>query len=380
MIDIVNKISRKRFIKNISLSIIGAFSFLNYVLADKLISSRKRITKTKEKFNMIKISKLPQDGPWPTKDPFLFCVHHKDNYPNANNKMGPNASLDNRNIGNDFSNSNGWSMYHGSVIPGFPRHPHRGFETVTIVEKGIIDHSDSLGFSARYGDGDVQWLTAGDGIQHSEMFPLFNKGDNNPIDFFQIWINLEAKKKRVKPNFSMFWKDEIPKIITIDKNNIETEILLIAGEYSSKQAPKSPPDSWASNNENNVNIWKIKMNGKAQWELPKVEKQIIRTLYIYHGSGVIINGQTIESGNMIDINTSENILISELNSGTELLLLQAKPIQEPIVKYGPFVMNTKAEIQEAFDDYQATGFGHWTWADDDPIHGTEYKKFAIGDN
>ncbi len=380
MIDIVNKISRKRFIKNISLSIIGAFSFLNYVLADKLISSRKRITKTKEKFNMIKISKLPQDGPWPTKDPFLFCVHHKDNYPNANNKMGPNASLDNRNIGNDFSNSNGWSMYHGSVMPGFPRHPHRGFETVTIVEKGIIDHSDSLGFSARYGDGDVQWLTAGDGIQHSEMFPLFNKGDNNPIDFFQIWINLEAKKKRVKPNFSMFWKDEIPKIITIDKNNIETEILLIAGEYSSKQAPKSPPDSWASNNENNVNIWKIKMNGKAQWELPKVEKQIIRTLYIYHGSGVIINGQTIESGNMIDINTSENILISELNSGTELLLLQAKPIQEPIVKYGPFVMNTKAEIQEAFDDYQATGFGHWTWADDDPIHGTEYKKFAIGDN
>ena len=149
---------------------------------------------------------------------------------------------------------------------------------------------------------------------------------------------------------------------------------------ASKQAPKSPPDSWASNNENNVNIWKIKMNGKAQWELPKVEKQIIRTLYIYHGSGVIINGQTIESGNMIDINTSENILISELNSGTELLLLQAKPIQEPIVKYGPFVMNTKAEIQEAFDDYQATGFGHWTWADDDPIHGTEYKKFAIGDN
>ena len=181
-----------------------------------------------------------------------------------------------------------------SQIPkGVGRHPHRGFETVTIVEKGIIDHSDSLGFSARYGDGDVQWLTAGDGIQHSEMFPLFNKGDNNPIDFFQIWINLEAKKKRVKPNFSMFWKNEIPKIITIDKNNIETEILLIAGEYSSKQAPKSPPDSWASNIENNVNIWKIKMNGKAQWELPKVNKQIIRTLYIYHGSGVIINGQTI---------------------------------------------------------------------------------------
>jgi len=367
-------INRKSFILKISQLFLGAVAFISFPLGNYLNRKSMHIS------NKLKISKLPESGPWHTIDPFLFCVHHNDSYPLANDNMGPNSSLDNRNIGDDFSNLNGWSMYHGEKIPGFPRHPHRGFETVTIVDKGIIDHSDSLGFSARYGDGDVQWLTAGDGIQHSEMFPLFNKGDNNPIDFFQIWINLEAKKKRVKPNFSMFWKDEIPKIITIDKNNIETEILLIAGEYSSKQAPKSPPDSWASNNENNVNIWKIKMNGKAQWELPKVNKQIIRTLYIYHGSGVIINGQTIESGNMIDINTSENILISELNSGTELLLLQAKPIQEPIVKYGPFVMNTKAEIQEAFDDYQATGFGHWTWADDDPIHGTEYKKFAIGDN
>ena len=88
-------------------------------------------------------------------------------------------------MGNDFSNKDGWSMYHGRSIPGFPRHPHRGFETLTVVSKGTIDHADSLGASARYGDGDAQWLTAGDGINHSEMFPLFNQSGNNKLDFFQ---------------------------------------------------------------------------------------------------------------------------------------------------------------------------------------------------
>ena len=96
---------------------------------------------------MLKVSKLPESGPWPTSDPFLFCVHHKDIYPKANNNMGPDAKLDQRNIGSDFSNIDGWSMYHGDKIPGFPKaSSYRGFETITIVDKGLIDHSDSLGF------------------------------------------------------------------------------------------------------------------------------------------------------------------------------------------------------------------------------------------
>ena len=94
---------------------------------------------------------MPDSGPWPTSDPFLFCVHHVDNYPKANDNMGPDENLNGRNIGNDFSNKNGWSMYHGEKIPGFPRHPHRGFETITIVDKGLIDHSDSLGYSNKNG-------------------------------------------------------------------------------------------------------------------------------------------------------------------------------------------------------------------------------------
>ena len=186
---------------------------------------QKDITFRKDLIN--KVISLPASGPWPTIDPFLFCVHHNDTYPSATKSFSPNASLTGRTLGNDFSNKDGWNMYHGETIPGFPKHPHRGFETLTIVEKGIIDHSDSLGARARYGDGDAQWLTAGDGINHSEMFPLFDQKNQNKIDFFQIWINLPSYNKRSQPNFEIFWNDDIPKISVMDDKGIETVVELI---------------------------------------------------------------------------------------------------------------------------------------------------------
>src|SRR5690606_29245573 len=100
-------------------------------------------------------------------------MHHLDAFPEGNGAFGPDPSrLRGRRIGQDFASVDGWNMYHGSQIPGFPKHPHRGFETITFVRKGLLDHADSLGATARYGEGDVQWLTAGRGISHSEMFPL----------------------------------------------------------------------------------------------------------------------------------------------------------------------------------------------------------------
>src|SRR5262245_14056027 len=105
----------------------------------------------------------PLGFPWPAVDPFLFCAHHDDAYPAGNDAMGPATSLAGRDLGQDFTVRDGWRMYHGEVVPGFPAHPHRGFETVTIVRRGLVDHSDSLGAAARFGNGDVQWLTAGRG-------------------------------------------------------------------------------------------------------------------------------------------------------------------------------------------------------------------------
>src|SRR5210317_1101760 len=146
---------------------------------------------------------FPLGFPWNTEDPFLFCVHRLDRYPRGNEQMGPDASLNGRPLGNDFELKDGWRMYHGTTIPGFPSHPHRGFETITIVTKGYCDHSDSLGASARFGQGDVQWMTAGRGVQHSEMFPLLNREAHNTLELFQIWLNLPKAKKMADPHFKM---------------------------------------------------------------------------------------------------------------------------------------------------------------------------------
>ena len=156
-------------------------------------------------------------GPWKTFEPFLFCVHHCDHYPAGNQQMAPQESLAGRNIGSDFSGLNGWSMYHGNQIPGFPQHPHRGFETISIIRQGIIDHSDSLGATARIGAGDVQWMTAGSGIVHAEMFPLVHQDQKNPTDFFQLWLNLPAVNKMAPPQFKMFWNEEIPRATYTDQ-------------------------------------------------------------------------------------------------------------------------------------------------------------------
>ena len=153
----------------------------------------------------------PLGNRWQTADPFLFCVHHIDHYPQGNDQLGPDAPLTGHDIGQDFEGTDGWRMYHGDTVPGFPQHPHRGFETVTIVRTGYIDHSDSLGATARFGMGDVQWLTAGAGVVHSEMFPLLRSDAPNDLELFQIWLNLPARDKLVDPYFTMLWDGAIPR-------------------------------------------------------------------------------------------------------------------------------------------------------------------------
>lgn len=140
------------------------------------------------------------EGPWPGADPFLFTAHHLDAYPAADgDSMAPVGGTAGREPGMDFSGIDGWSMYHGRTVPGFPQHPHRGFETITVVEEGLVDHTDSEGAVARYGAGDTQWLTAGRGVAHAEMFPLVRDDAPNPLHLFQIWINLAPEDKAADP-------------------------------------------------------------------------------------------------------------------------------------------------------------------------------------
>ena len=327
----------------------------------------------------------PLGFPWETTDPFLFCVYHEDAYPQANARFGPKAALSGRDIGQDFSRKDGWSMYHGTAVPGFPAHPHRGFETVTIVRKGLIDHSDSLGAAARFGGGDVQWLTAGKGVVHSEMFPLLDPAGPNTVEIFQIWLNLPASAKMSEPHFTMFWSEDIPRQVAKDPHGRAVEVTVIAGRLQETAAAESsvvaplppPPDSWAARSDADVAIWTIRLAPGATWTLPAaIGNGTRRSLYFFKGRTVAIAGQNVNGPAAIELLADRTVEIVNGDDPSELLLLQGKPIGEPVVQHGPFVMNTRAEIAQTFADYQDTRFGGWPWPDDAPVHGRDPARFA----
>jgi redox-sensitive bicupin YhaK (pirin superfamily) len=319
----------------------------------------------------------PLGFPWPTIDPFLFCVHHDDAYPRGNAQMGPDASLAGRNLGQDFARKDGWSMYHGQTIPGFPSHPHRGFETVTVVRQGLIDHSDSVGATARFGGGDVQWLTAGKGIVHCEMFPLTRTDQSNPLELFQIWLNLPAKNKMAEPHFTMFWNETIPHLHFDDAHGKGTDVVCIAGAVGDRKGLPPPPDSWASEADSDLAILTLKMAPGARWVLPAAAHAATRRqLYFFKGQQLTLAGQAVASSSVIEVRADQDLEMVNGDTTSELLVLQGRPIGEPVAQYGPFVMNTEAEIQQAFADYRRTEFGGWPWGASDPVHAREQGRFA----
>jgi redox-sensitive bicupin YhaK (pirin superfamily) len=316
-------------------------------------------------------------GPvWETSDPFLFCVHHQDAYPKGNDHLGPAARLDGRYIGRDFDPNAPWRMYHGHRVPGFPEHPHRGFETVTIVLEGFVDHFDSSGATGRYGHGDVQWMTAGTGLQHSEMFPLVNQHKPNPLELFQIWLNLPRASKFVAPHYKMLWSEDIPVVQAQDQRGHLTRIRVIAGALDSNQPPAPAPDSWARQAENQVVIWLISMEPHAETNLPPASVRAKRSLFFFEGVSANVGETDIPSYHAADVPGDQPVPIKNGPEPTRILLLQGNPIAEPVVQYGPFVMNTQEEIRQAYADFQRTGFGGWPWERSDPVHPASQARFA----
>jgi quercetin 2,3-dioxygenase len=367
-----NDIPRRNFLNR------SLFAFATAMAAPSISFSetfKKAFQSNNSTMNPI-LSTKPLGFQWETADPFLFCVHHEDNFPIGNEQMAPDAKyLNGRHIGDDFIIKDGFRMYHGKSVPGFPGHPHRGFETITVVRKGIVDHADSMGASGRYGNGDVQWMTAGKGVQHSEMFPLVHTDKENTMELFQIWLNLPKKSKMVEPHFKMFWKEAIPNAIQTDSNNKKTIIEVIAGNFDQSKAPAPPPDSWAADATNEVAIWNLKMEAGASFILPKASAGVNRTIYFYEGKDITVAGTSINNYHAIELKADVDVEINAIDE-TSILVLQGKPIGEPVIQYGPFVMNTKQEINDAFEDYHKTQFGGWPWSRYDQVHDRNKKRFA----
>ncbi len=317
---------------------------------------------------------------WPVQDPFIFCAHHKDDYPMGNQSKGPVGGVKGHYIGNDFDERLEWRMYHGRDVPGFPVHPHRGFETITIVLSGYIDHTDSAGGAGRYGNGDVQWMTAGTGLQHSEMFPLVYEDQPNPLELFQIWLNLPKSRKMVKPYFKMLWNETIPHLSLTDEKGKNVEVIVITGKAGDVTAMAPSPDSWAADPANEVTILRLMMDPLSTYFIPATGKEINRAIFFYKGDTIGLNNESLFVGNSANLHADEVLIISNGSQESELLFLQGRPINEPVVQYGPFVMNSQTEIQETVSDYRRTEFGGWPWPAEEYIHSNEprFAKYADG--
>lgn len=362
-----NIFNRRSFIKKTGILTAGSVILSKTGFANKLLNMNT---------NTPIIKTEPLSLPWKTQDPFIFCSYHFDMYPGGNANLGPNSTLEGRNIGQDFAGKDGWNMYHGTKVPGFPAHPHSGFETVSIVTQGMVDHSDSLGAAGRFGEGDVQWLTAGKGVQHAEMFPLLNK-DSNPFEIFQIWLNLPKKSKKADPHYKMLWGEDIPKITEKDKDGRVTSINLIAGSYKNKAALPPTPDSWADDPENHVQIWTFKMEANAMFSIPSIEEEVTRSLYFYEGGSISIGETQISKNHLVELKSGEETQIINGSKDGYFLFLQGRPINEPLLQYGPFVANSNEELQETMQEYRRTQFGGWPWGSPEPVHDKSKGRFSI---
>ncbi len=322
------------------------------------------------------ISKI--EGTLPIRDPFILAAYHFDQYPESNGNFGPNASLEGRNLGNDFDRSNPWRMYHGETIPGFPHHPHRGFEIVTIVPQGYADHFDSKGSKGRYGEGDVQLMSAGSGVLHGEMFPLLNQDKPNPLRLFQIWLNLPSKNKLTDPDYKMLWAEKIPTKIIEQKEGIVT-LKVILGEYYGTKSQEPLKNSWASDPDHHVGIALLEMAPNTEFKLQAVSETMNRFLFFYDGTNPIsVENYKMSVNHIADLNGAEEIIIKSGESPAKLLILEGEPINEPVAAYGPFVMSTEKELQEAFNEYRKTQFGGWPWGNEekDLVNEKDAGRFA----
>jgi hypothetical protein len=209
------------------------------------------------------------------------------------------------------------------------------------------------------------------------MFPLLNADGPNTLELFQIWLNLPSQDKLVPPYFTMFWDPDIPRRRLTDSQGRRVEVTVIAGPIDDVTPLAPPPSSWAARREADLAIWSIALDAGASWTLPAAhDDKTVRTLHVFAGSALRVGGRVVPCPAAIQVRAEQSIPIEAVEGPVEILLLQGRPIGEPVAQYGPFVMNTRAELEEAFVDYRRTQFGGWPWPADAPVHPREQGRFA----
>ena len=246
-----------------------------------------------------------------------------------------------------FLNHHGPQVYrpHNSGLP-FGPHPHRGFETVTFILDGDILHKDSGGHESVIEAGGIQWMTAGRGLIHAEVSSDSFKQTGGPLEILQLWVNLPAKDKLTEPRYIGLQREEIPAVV-LDEGRVTVHA--VSGDWAGTAGAVQPLAD--------VQLAWLDLQAGARVTLPVAAA---RSIFFYTVRGALrVNGADTNARQLVEFNHDGDELAIEATADAVLLLGHALPFGEPVVSYGPFVMNTEAEIQQAYRDYQRGDFGAW---------------------
>lgn len=241
----------------------------------------------------------------------------------------------------------GPKSFEPSVKPrGVDEHPHRGFETVTIVYQGELEHRDSNGNSGKIGPGDVQWMTAASGVVHEEKHGTAFTKRGGMFEVVQLWVNLPAREKMTSPRYQEIVRDSIPTAQLADGAGT---LRVIAGQFAGHNGPARTVTP--------INLWDLRLiAGKcANFTLSAGYNTLV---FVMHGEVTINNSRTIKMHECAALSQDGESFSIEASKDAVLLILNGEPIDEPVVAHGPFVMNSTVEIKQAFQDYQAGRMGH----------------------
>ena len=233
----------------------------------------------------------------------------------------------------------------GNEKRGVGGHPHKGFETVTVAYQGELEHRDSSGGGGKIGAGDVQWMTAGSGIVHEEFHSREFARKGGTLQMAQLWVNLRAKDKSAKPGYQTLLKEQIPSVpLAEDAGTVR----VIAGEY---RGTKGPAKTFTP-----INLWDVNLKAGKSAEFPLPNGHT--TAFLVLSGDLVVNGERAagEGDLAIFARAGDGITVTA-KSDSKLLLMDGQPFAEPVVGQGPFVMNSRAEIQRAFEDYQLGKMG-----------------------
>jgi len=229
---------------------------------------------------------------------------------------------------------------------GVGEHPHRGFETVTIMYSGEVEHRDSGGNSGKIGPGDVQWMTAGSGVVHEEMHSAAYTRSGGPFEAIQLWVNLPAKDKMTAPRYQTLLARDIPNVELPEKAG---NLRVIAGSHKNTRGPATTFTP--------VALWELRLNaGKGTLlELPEGHTTAV---FVLKGNIRINAASPVRATEFVAFERDGQAIRIDADSEAMVLVLSGEPIDEPVVGYGPFVMNTPAEIHRAVEDYRSGKMGH----------------------